>query len=133
MSEEDYENLMETLELLSIPGFRASMKRSVAQMKRGAHAFAGRRAGRSDVKPFAVRFTREAAKDVKKLSPRLKRKLREILTVDVAAAPFSGKKLVGDLSGFYSVRLTHKDRIVYSVDAATHTIFVHRARTHYGQ
>jgi antitoxin YefM len=36
MSEEDYESLMESLELLSIPGFRASMKRSVAQMKRGA-------------------------------------------------------------------------------------------------
>ncbi len=35
MSEEDYEGLLETLELLSIPGFRASMKRSVAQMKRG--------------------------------------------------------------------------------------------------
>jgi antitoxin YefM len=36
MSEEDYESLMESLELLSIPGFRASMKRSVAQVKRGA-------------------------------------------------------------------------------------------------
>ncbi|MBU4270318.1 MAG: type II toxin-antitoxin system prevent-host-death family antitoxin [Planctomycetes bacterium] len=35
MSEEDYESLLETLELLSIPGFRASMKRSAAQMKRG--------------------------------------------------------------------------------------------------
>jgi antitoxin YefM len=35
MSEEDYEGLIETLELLAIPGFRASMKRSVAQMKRG--------------------------------------------------------------------------------------------------
>jgi antitoxin YefM len=35
MSEEDYESLLETLELLSIPGFRASMKRSVAQMKKG--------------------------------------------------------------------------------------------------
>lgn len=35
MSEDDYESLMETLELLAIPGFRASMKRSVAQMKRG--------------------------------------------------------------------------------------------------
>jgi len=35
MSEEDYErNLMETLGLLAIPGFRASIKRSVAQMKR---------------------------------------------------------------------------------------------------
>ena len=35
ISEEDYESLLESLELLAIPGFRASMKRSVAQMKRG--------------------------------------------------------------------------------------------------
>jgi antitoxin YefM len=35
MSEDDYESLMESMELLAIPGFRASMKRSVAQMKRG--------------------------------------------------------------------------------------------------
>jgi mRNA interferase RelE/StbE len=85
------------------------------------------------VKPFAVRFTKEAAKDVKRLTPRLKQKLREILLADVAIDPFSGKKLVGDLSGFYSVRLTHKDRIVYSVDEAARTVFVHRARTHYEQ
>ncbi len=85
------------------------------------------------MKPFKVRFTQEAAKDVRNLSPRLKRKLREILTADVAVAPFLGKKLVGDLSGFYSVRLTHNDRVVYSIDATTRTIFVHRARTHYGE
>ena len=85
------------------------------------------------MKPFKVRFTQEAAKDVRKLSPRLKRKLREILTANVAVAPFSGKELLGDLPGFYSVRLTHKDRIVYSIDATTRTIFVHRARTHYGE
>lgn len=85
------------------------------------------------MKPFAVRFTKEAAKDVKQLTPRLKKKLREILLADVAIDPLSGKKLVGDLSGFYSVRLTHKDRIVYSVDEETRTVFVHRARTHYGQ
>jgi antitoxin YefM len=35
MSEEDYEGLIETLELLSIPGFRASIKRSVRQAKAG--------------------------------------------------------------------------------------------------
>jgi mRNA interferase RelE/StbE len=85
------------------------------------------------VTPFAIRFTKEAAKDVKKLSPRLRRKLQEILRADVAIDPFSGKKLVGDLLGFYSVRLTHGDRVVYSVDEAARTVFVHRARTHYGQ
>lgn len=35
LSEEDYESMMETLELLSIPGFRASIKRSINQAKRG--------------------------------------------------------------------------------------------------
>ena len=35
MSEEDYESLLESLDLLSIPGFRERMKRSVSQMKRG--------------------------------------------------------------------------------------------------
>ena len=37
---------------------------------------------------------------------------------------FSGKKLAGDLLGFYSVRLTHKDRMVYSVDETTRTIYI---------
>ena len=85
------------------------------------------------MKPYAVRFTKEAVKDVKKLSPRLRRKLREILAADLATDPFSGKKLVGDLTGFYSIRLSRKDRIVFSVDEATRTIFIHRARTHYGE
>ena len=35
LSEEDYESLVETLELLSIPGFSESMKRSVNQMNKG--------------------------------------------------------------------------------------------------
>jgi antitoxin YefM len=33
LSEEDYESLIETLELLSIPGFRESMKASVKQVR----------------------------------------------------------------------------------------------------
>ena len=85
------------------------------------------------MRAYALRFTKEAAKDVKKLPPRLRRKLREILLGDIAMDPFSGKKLVGDLEGFYSVRLTYKDRIVYSVDQKSHTVFVHRARAHYGE
>lgn len=35
MSEDDYESLIETLELLSIPGFKESIKRSVKQMQKG--------------------------------------------------------------------------------------------------
>ena len=85
------------------------------------------------MKPFTIRFTKEAGKDVKKLPPRLKEKLKEILLAQIAVDPFSGKRLVGDLQGFYSVRLTYKDRIVYSVDEERKVVFVHRARTHYGE
>ena len=35
MSEDDFDGLMETLELLSIPGFRSSIRRSLKQMKAG--------------------------------------------------------------------------------------------------
>lgn len=35
MSEEEYDSMVETLELLSIPGFRQSLKKSVAQMRKG--------------------------------------------------------------------------------------------------
>jgi antitoxin YefM len=35
LSEDEYDSLIETLELLSIPGFSESMKRSVEQMKSG--------------------------------------------------------------------------------------------------
>ena len=84
------------------------------------------------MKPYDVRFTKEAAKDVRKLSLRLKRKLKDILLSTVSIEPKSGKRLVGDLKGFYSIRLSYKDRIVYSIDEDTRTVFIHRARTHYG-
>lgn len=85
------------------------------------------------MKSYTIRFTREAAKDVDKLTPKLKNKLRDILVNVVAVEPYAGKRLVGDLSGFYSLRLTYQDRIVYTVDERTRKIMIHRARTHYGE
>lgn len=85
------------------------------------------------MKPYHILFTKEAAKDVKKLNPKLQKKLKEILNNNIANDPLSGKKLIGDLEGFYSVRLTHQDRIVYSIEQKDHTVFIHRARTHYGE
>ena len=82
---------------------------------------------------YEVRFTHRAEKDVKKLTPQLRRKLYEILTEVVARDPFQGKKLVGDLAGSYSYRLTYKDRIVYSIDAKNRVIYVERVATHYGE
>jgi antitoxin YefM len=35
MAEDDYESMIETMELLSTPGFRQTLKKSVEQMHRG--------------------------------------------------------------------------------------------------
>ena len=82
--------------------------------------------------PYAIRFTKEAAKDVDRLPPRLKEKLKVVLREQVAPNPRCGKRLVADLAGFFSLKLSYKDRLVYSVDDDSRTVFVHRARTHYG-
>ena len=82
---------------------------------------------------YDIRFTKEALKDVKKLSPMLTNKLKQIIENKIAVEPYSGKKLVGQLKGFYSIRLSYRDRIVYSVDEDSLTIYIHRAKTHYGE
>ena len=38
---------------------------------------------------------------------------------------------MGDLAGYWSIRLTYRDRLVYRVEEETHTVYVLRARTHY--
>ena len=81
---------------------------------------------------YRVRLTRQAVKDVKKLSPKLQTKLKDILRSRLAVDPYSGKALVGDLKGYYSVRLSYKDRIVYSIHDDELIVLVVRARTHYG-
>ena len=82
---------------------------------------------------YEIRFTREAEKDIKKLAPKLVVKLKHILTNVIAIDPFEGKKLVGDLSGFYSLRLSYQDRIVYTIDEKQKIVYIHRTKTHYGQ
>ncbi len=81
---------------------------------------------------YRIRFTKLAAKDVKKLTPKLQQKLKEILRNRVACDPYCGKPLVGELKGFYSLRLSHKDRVVYSIHDADLVVLVVRVRTHYG-
>ncbi len=83
--------------------------------------------------PYKVLFTKEAFKDFKKLSPKLQSKLRDIITKQIVEDPYSGKKLIGDLSGFYSIRLSYKDRMVYSFDETDEVVHIHRVKTHYGK
>ena len=81
---------------------------------------------------YEIRITRRAEKDIKILGLKLRDKLYDILTEVIAKDPFCGKKLIGDLEGSYSYRLTFQDRIVYSIDTRKRIVFVERARTHYG-
>ncbi len=83
--------------------------------------------------PYEVLFTKEAFKDFRKLSPKLKNKLRDIITRQIIENPYSGKKLIGDLTGFFSIRLSFKDRIVYSIDEKDEIVYIHRVKTHYGK
>jgi len=81
---------------------------------------------------YEIRITRRAEKDIQTLSSKLREKLRDILTEVIAKNPFEGKKLVGDLAGSYSYRLSYQDRIIYAIDKDRRIVYIERARTHYG-
>lgn len=82
---------------------------------------------------YEIRITHRAEKDIRKLRPKLKNKLLDILTEVIAKDPFQGKKLLGDLEGSYSYRLSFQDRIVYNIDTEKRIVYIERARTHYGE
>ena len=79
---------------------------------------------------YEIRITRRAEKDIQALTPKLREKLKDILMEVIARSPFEGKKLVGDLAGSYSYRLSYQDRIVYSIDREKRIVYIERARTH---
>ena len=81
---------------------------------------------------YTILITNQARKDIERLNPKLKKKLRNVLEEIIAQEPYQGKKLIGDLLGSYSIRLTLKDRIVYSIDESQKIVYIERARTHYG-
>lgn len=81
---------------------------------------------------YEIRFTKQAIKDIRSLSPQLQSKLRDILLKQVATNPYLGKRLVGSLAGLFSLRLSYKDRMVYEINEAQRTVVIHRAKTHYG-
>lgn len=82
---------------------------------------------------WQIRLTKQAKKDVDSLSPKLKQKVYDILVNNIANNPYAGKRLMGDLAGSFSFRLTYKDRLVYSLDEKAKVIYIERARTHFGE
>jgi mRNA interferase RelE/StbE len=84
------------------------------------------------MKRYEIRITKKALKDIRELTPSVKKKLKDILLEVLSVTPYEGKKLVGELEGNYSLRLSFKDRIVYSIDEKDKVVYIKRAKTHYG-
>lgn len=84
---------------------------------------------------WALVFAKHALKDAKKLAASgLKPKAQALLAVlvdDPFQNPPPFEKLVGDLAGAYSRRLTIQHRFVYEVLADEKTVRVLRMWTHY--
>ena len=81
---------------------------------------------------YEIRITKQALKDIRKLPPKMKDKLKSILSEVLSKTPYEGKHLVGDLKGNFSLRLNIYDRIVYSIDEDNKIVYIKRAKTHYG-
>ncbi|MEO6970322.1 MAG: Txe/YoeB family addiction module toxin [Chthoniobacterales bacterium] len=80
-------------------------------------------------------YTRQAAKDARKIAAsNLKRQTQHLLDL-IERNPFQNpppyEKLVGDLAGACSRRISIQHRLVYQVYRAEHTIKVIRMWTHY--
>jgi Txe/YoeB family toxin of toxin-antitoxin system len=80
-------------------------------------------------------YTRQAQKDAKKiatagLKPKAE-KLLDLLSKNPFQTPPPFEKLIGDLSGAYSRRITIQHRLVYQVLEEIRTVKVIRMWTHY--
>jgi Txe/YoeB family toxin of toxin-antitoxin system len=84
---------------------------------------------------WRIVYTRQAQKDAKKIAAAGLRqkaeKLLEILSENPFQTPPSFEKLIGDLSGAYSRRITIQHRLVYQVLQEIKTVKVIRMWTHY--
>ena len=80
-------------------------------------------------------YTKQARKDARKLAAAGLRPqaqtLLDVLQQDPFQSPPSYEKLVGDLQGAFSRRITIQQRLVYQVLAEDHIVKVLRMWTHY--
>lgn len=73
---------------------------------------------------YTVLISKKAEKDIVKLSKQDFKRVRAVLET-LSGNPFVGKKLVGDLKGYYSIRVWPY-RIVYEIKKQKLIIFVLR-------
>ena len=82
---------------------------------------------------YKVELSKQAQKDFLLLSPKLKKRFNSLIINSISKNPYLGKKLQPPLEECHSYRLNLKDRIVYNINKDTKTVYIKRARTHYGE
>ena len=86
---------------------------------------------------WQVSFKKTAEKDSKKVQQAgLKSKVDEILDKleqDPYCIPPPCEKLVAELAGMFSRRITRKHRLVYEVVPQTREVIIYRMFSHYGE
>ena len=84
---------------------------------------------------YKIYFTKQAMKDRTLIAraglERRAKALLDVLVKNPFQAPPPYEKLVGDLSGYYSRRISLQHRLVYSVDQEHQTVKILRLWTHY--
>jgi len=84
---------------------------------------------------WIVRLSRQAIKDAKKLAKAgykaKAEKLLKVLEINPFMNPPPYKKLVGNLEGFYSRRITIQYRLIYSISEINKIVYVLIMWTHY--
>lgn len=87
------------------------------------------------MKKWKIFYTKQAQKDAKKIGTAgfksKTQKLLELLKVSPFKNPPPYEKLVGDLNGAYSLRITIQHRLIYQVYTKEKIIKVIRMWTHY--
>jgi mRNA interferase RelE/StbE len=82
---------------------------------------------------YEIIFTKQAKKDIDKLTSKNKEKLKSIILNVIKINPKDGKKLIGELKGYYSLRLNIKDRIVYRINEEEKVVYIMMCKTHYNE
>lgn len=87
------------------------------------------------MKPYEIRFTKAAAKDIPNIkAAHLEKKLLaliDLLKEDPLQTPPSCEKLIGDLTGLYSRRINIKHRLIYAVDEEMRQVKIVSVWSHY--
>lgn len=73
---------------------------------------------------YTLLYSPEAKEAITNLSPANLKRIAERILLGLLENPFGGKKLLGKLSGLYSIRITRRYRAIYKFDTAKHAIWI---------